>query len=530
MAPAIVSLLVLVPLLCGPAPAQDLPEIVIDAPPTAEQPTIEGGQSEGAVFEPPATFGDDPMPPVTVTFDGRPLALPESARLVEGKYVLCPGSSVLRQLHAQVTQADDGTSVEATLGPRSIRWEAGTQGIWKNERYSETRAKPIMEGQHLFIPLKPSAKNLGYRVSWDRDTMTADVRTPPKTATQAFQIAQSEIGLPRLWVHGSDALVVTGTVFSSGQKRLLYADGSQRGTSWTTTRLPLPEAINTGIAPFGAWAMGSDFVFCYGGFQERSMNTARTLPLWFGGKGLSWRGCQSGPHQITNYRLIEDLLVAHPRAQIMYAAESEFPVPDYTGEASARLWRTTDTGLTWNLVTIGGEKSFIGVRLAETDSSGAAWVVTQSLQGPRLARLHPTGNAYVPSPSGMGWTSRVSVPQPDTILVAYNRSVVGPADWVLVRSTDRGKNWQTVHPNFWAVNGMDWLDERFGIIHGGPDANRALYWTRDGGQNWWRHRLPGWEVLPGSLTAVSNMEAYMLARKADSDDRRLHCLRWELGW
>ncbi len=108
-----------------------------------------------------------------------------------------------------------------------------------------------------------------------------------------------------------------------------------------------------------------------------------------------------------------------------------------------------------------------------------------------------------------------------------------PSQHVLSHSADRGATWQHEWNFSWGpTSTIDWADGNFGMFverQGIAESDPwRLYYTKDRCKSWFRYKLDGWEPIPGGLTVINSTEAYIIARKQGSGDRRLHCLRWTL--
>ena len=206
---------------------------------------------------------------------------------------------------------------------------------------------------------------------------------------------------------------------------------------------------------------------------------------------------------------------------VEYTAKSDMPYGTW------RVWRSDDTGLTWRVVSVDGQDGFGNASIKAVGSPGTVWSWANSVGKNHLIRSDVYGDVSVSTPQGFADAVAVSGPEWQPVYMVWTPSTAPNAARTLSHSTDRGATWKQLEANFWPVRAMDWYDYGFGMVYS-KGAVSALYWTHDDCANWFRRRIDDWAVLDDSLITRSNMEAYMLAQRANSADKRLHCLRWEL--
>ena len=531
MRPSLIRMLPLTCMLiatCAIAHAQG-PIIIDQGQPTLERPTIIEGPAAGQVIydEPnPATFVGDPRPTVRVTLDGKTFAMTSYALLAEDKYVICDSWTLLRALRATVSHAEDWSWVRGDLGNRHVVWHVGERKVATHEGDVRTAAASEMVGEHLFIPLISTANNLGYRVVWDRQALTADIRTPAKVVLTGFKITDHQVEWPVLHRLPGGYMLLAGRIMKSGQPRLFCAEGRPRGDKWRQWDLPLPSGMDPN-GHVGGWAMGDDFVFCHGA-MDVPLDQPDAFPFWCGGVGKSWSGSVLRGSPRAAYREVRSLAVAHERAEFLIATGVEYTAKSDIPYGTWRVWRSDDTGLTWRAISVNGQDDFGNAEIKAVGTPRTVWSWANSVGKNHLIRSDVYGDTSVNTPQGFSDAVAVSGPNWLPVYMVWTPPSAAPnAARTLSHSADRGATWQQVETSFWPVCAMGWYDYGFGMIYS-KGATSSLYWTHNDCANWFRRRIDGWTVLDDALIARSNMEAYMLAHKANRADKRLHCLRWEL--
>ncbi|MBD3292701.1 MAG: hypothetical protein GF393_07225, partial [Armatimonadia bacterium] len=187
-------------MVCSLCSAQ--PPVLIDNElPTLERPTTIEMPPAGEVIydEPnPVKLLGDPRPRVEVRLDGKPLIAGDAALLADDKHPICDAWTLLKGLSAEISHADDWSWARGVLGYRHVVWHANESLCRTHERDIRTAATPQMVQGNLFIPLISTANNLGYKVDWDRQALTANIRTPTKATLRGFKITDHQVQWPVL--------------------------------------------------------------------------------------------------------------------------------------------------------------------------------------------------------------------------------------------------------------------------------------------------------------------------------------------
>lgn len=288
---------------------------------------------------------------------------------------------------------------------------------------------------------------------------------------------------------------------------LLLAAGCA-STSRTPTASWVPLDTGTDVSLRGVCAVGDGVVWASGadGTVLRSVDggaswTARPVPAASGG----------GPNDIRDVEALD--------ADRAWALSITEP---------ARILRTVDGGVTWDVVHVGGDGAFLD-SIALFEGGGA------------VAFGDPLDGAFdvVRSDDGVAWrrVAADALPAPvdgeagfaasGTCVVAHGArrawiGTGGAAARVLV-SRDAGATWRAVDVPVTAgedttgIYSVAFRDERRGVVVGGrydePQGGGAAAWTTDGGQTWqparlapagyrsgaaWLPTCSGWLVAVGS--------------------------------
>jgi len=219
----------------------------------------------------------------------------------------------------------------------------------------------------------------------------------------------------------------------------------------------------------------------------------------------------------------------------------------YVGAASGGVWKSTDGGNRWNPVFDGQPVAAIGSLAVSPSNPGTVWAGTGEAWAIRDVDMMGDG-IYRSTDAGQTWThmgldetgriGRIIVhpTNPDIVFAAALGRLTGPQqERGVYRTTDGGKSWQRVlfvNPNTGCSGlAMDpnnpqvlfagmWQVEMhtYALFSGGPGS--GVYVSRDGGSTWKRlegHGLPKSPVgkIDVAVAAKDSRRVYALIQTAD---------------
>jgi len=462
------------------------------------------------------------LQPVQVLLDDVPMSLDGPAYLVDGNVVMAPAISYLGALGALVSWDAQSRVIWAERSGVSLVFAIGSYTGTINGQVRQLGATPRMIGGVPYLFTRLPAVEFGFKAEWDRRLMRFSVTTPSAASVTATKILDQDIEAPSLQHLGLGNLLVIGKTQAAGQPRVAYAYGSNRGSTWQMVEHPLPAGIAADELVVG-WGMGIDLLLLGGGMDVAAGDTG-VMPFW-AISGTDWLGSRLTPAPGVTHRQITDFVVADPQARILYATGFE----SQGGGGRCRIWRSADSSLSWQPVEPPGLTPFGFTRIHAMAPDYTVWAEADS----NLLRINPAGGiSHATVPPQLWSVNCISTPNNSDVFMLWKQSLPGSSRMQIAfsHSTDRGATWQHDGEFPWPTDLMDWADSQFGMFAHEFAGSWLLYYTKDRGQHWWRHRLDGWEIVGDRIVVSSSTEAYMLARKQDSGDRRLHCLRWSLGW
>lgn len=219
----------------------------------------------------------------------------------------------------------------------------------------------------------------------------------------------------------------------------------------------------------------------------------------------------------------------------------------YAGAASGGIWKSTDGGRTWNPIFDDQPVAAIGALAVSSSDHNIVWAGTGEAWAIRDSDMMGDG-VYKSTDAGKTWThmgldetgriGRIVIhpTNPDIVYVAALGRLTGPQqERGVYRTMDGGKTWQRVlfvDPNTGCSGlAMDpndpqvlfagmWQVEMhtYGMFSGGPGS--GVYVSRDGGANWRRidgHGLPKPPVgkIDVAVAAKDSKRVYALIQTAD---------------
>ncbi len=464
------------------------------------------------------------LQPVQVLLDGRAMSLDASAYFIDRKFIMAPAVSYLQGLGATVSWDPRWQSIHATRGGVSLSMAIGRDTATVDGHVRQLGGSPLMVNGLPYVFVRFPAESFGFAVAWSRESLTVRITTPTRQTLTATLVMDQDLPNPRLVDLGGGQLLVVGGSEGVGGGRVVHAFGSHRGERWQVNEHPAPGRLQVASA-IGGWGMGADFLLCYSGLAIPP-SAAGDMPLW-SLAGNEWLDSHVTESPAVGRRQILEMAVTDAQARTLYATGWETRTAEGDG-LRARLWRSTDSSVTWEPIEVRGLAPYIMARIEAVGPDRTVWVWVDK----NLLRIEPDGGiTELNLPANLWTVSCMSAPTASDVFMLWKQAVPGSTTprWVFSQSADRGVTWQHESDFPWPTELMDWADGRFGMFAHKFAGTWALYYTKDRGQHWFRSKLEGWEVVGDRILVVSSTEAYMLARRAGSADRRLHCLRWELG-
>jgi len=292
----------------------------------------------------------------TIKLDGAVMALDAPAYYVDKRFVMCPAISYLQGLGAQVWWDPATQVITANRSNRSLIFAVGRGTVSVDGQSKPLVTPPVMIGGKPYIPMRLPAQHFGFKVAWNKASLTAGLSSPTRNTVKDILISDQLIEDPSLHNIGSGYLLVSGhrDLGDPGGK-VLYAVGSQRGEKWQVTEQALPtEAEPTSM---GRALFISDFDGFYFGALEIPPARAAQLPMWFTNL-TSWNNAMVSPAPAgVGFRQFYNMVVTGASCNVLYAGGVEGPS---TEDYDFRIWRSTDMGLTWQALTVPARRHGVG--------------------------------------------------------------------------------------------------------------------------------------------------------------------------
>lgn len=482
-----------------------------------------------------ATPGTCEPVPVQATLDGRPMALGSPVWLVDGVHLLAPAVPYLRLLGARVEWEPALDVVIARRGDQTLRMVMDQDEVILNGRSHRIADAPrIIEGTPC-VPLRYPARRFGFRTAWDPATRIAEVETPDT-------VRMTESLFPR----GHAAMVEfqglpDGSLFAFlGEyadnfdppfRGSTYLTSRNGGKTWTQWRHRVPSEMLSNYAE-GGWHMGADHILLWGDYVNPERERATAFPVWFRSKTMDWEPGWVPEEPGVILLRVEQLRVADPRAEVLYADGIAGAPRNQNSTTNRRIWRSTDSGMSWKALFRAPEQPYWGW-LLEVSDDGVAWAKDHQRNLLRIERDGSVRNLPVP-PGCMEVAALWYLP--GNVLRAhamqYDHPTSGPTNFrhKLFTSYDRGESWVDGPDLAVWPKTMKWLTENFGMYaypHPGADGDFDLAWTNDGGDIWHKELVLGRRFI--GLHVVSSTEAYVLACEAGRGGST-QLVHWELVW
>ncbi|MCL4424080.1 MAG: PQQ-binding-like beta-propeller repeat protein [Firmicutes bacterium] len=123
---------------------------------------------------------------LTIKLDGQPVVFPDVAPFFDTGRVLAPGRFLATAMGARVTWLEEEEAAVLELNGRSLKLWSGrrkahltTAGL--GSQYFSMDVTPLLQGGRLLVPVRFVAEKLaGATVTWEAETLTVRVESPPK--------------------------------------------------------------------------------------------------------------------------------------------------------------------------------------------------------------------------------------------------------------------------------------------------------------------------------------------------------------
>ena len=155
-----------------------------------------------------------------VTFDAQPEILAETT--------FVPLRSIFEQLGAEVEWNQQRQEALLTSGREEICLKVGSKVAIRNTEVSSLTDAPYLKEDRVMVPLRYLSESLGYDVTWNPETRTAEIRSP-----------QSDIG-------GSAEETSDGEIISA-EKPSSFEEGSAFSILGKAAQITCDEAIQDGL-------------------------------------------------------------------------------------------------------------------------------------------------------------------------------------------------------------------------------------------------------------------------------------------
>ena len=473
--------------------------------------------------------------PVQAMLDDRPMALGNPVLLVEDVHLLAPAVPYLRLLGARVEWDPGPEVVTARRGSQTLVMVMGQDEVILNGRNHRIADVPRMIDGVPYVPLRYPARRFGFHVAWRPAEQTAYVETPPnvrmtETLFPRGHAAMAEFqGLPdgSLFAFLGEYADNVDPPF----RQSAYLTSKNGGKTWTQWHHRVPSEMLSNYAE-GGWHMGANHVLLWGDYVNPGRFRATVFHVWFRSKTMDWEhGWVPEEGKVILLR-VERLLVADPRAEVLYADGIAGTPRKQNSTTNRRLWQSTDSGMSWRALFRGPEQPYWGYLLAVSDD-GVAWAKDHQRNLLRIERDGSVTN--LPSPPGCTEVHALWYLPGDVLRahsMQYDHLTSGPTNFrhKLFTSYDRGESWVDGPDLAVWPKKMHWLTEDFGMYaypHPRADGDFDLAWTNDGGERWHKKLVLGRRFI--GMHVVSSTEAYVLACEAGRGGST-QLVHWELIW
>ena len=114
---------------------------------------------------------------ITVLLNGEPVAFDTQPEILAGT-TFVPLRSIFEQLGAEVEWNQQRQEALLTSGREEICLKMGSKVAIRNTEISSLIDAPYLKEDRVMVPLRYLSESLGYDVTWNPETRTAEIRSP----------------------------------------------------------------------------------------------------------------------------------------------------------------------------------------------------------------------------------------------------------------------------------------------------------------------------------------------------------------
>ena len=173
---------------------------------------------------------------ITVLLDGEPVSFDAQPEILAGT-TFVPLRSIFEQLGAEVEWNQQRQEALLTSGREEICLKVGSKVAIRNTEVSSLIDAPYLKEDRVMVPLRYLSESLGYDVTWNPETRTAEIRSPQSDSQEENTGSSGENS-------GEDAAEDTSL---SAEKPSSFGEGSAFSILGEAAEITCDEAIQDGL-------------------------------------------------------------------------------------------------------------------------------------------------------------------------------------------------------------------------------------------------------------------------------------------
>ena len=172
---------------------------------------------------------------LTVFLNGEPVSFDVQPEILAGT-TFVPLRSIFEQLGAGVEWNPDRQEALLTSGRDEICLKVGSEVAIRNTEVSSLTDAPYLKEDRVMVPLRYLSESLGYDVTWNPETRTAEIRSP-----------QSDAGKPTEETSGSSGGNSGEDTSLPAEKPSSFGEGTAHSILGKSAEITCNEAIQEGL-------------------------------------------------------------------------------------------------------------------------------------------------------------------------------------------------------------------------------------------------------------------------------------------
>ena len=168
---------------------------------------------------------------ITVLLDGEPVSFDAQPEILAGT-TFVPLRSIFEQLGAEVEWNQERQEALLISGREEICLKVGSKVAIRNTEVSSLTDAPYLKEDRIMVPLRYLSESLGYDVTWNPETRTAEIRSPQNDSQEETSGSSGEN---------------SGEEVTSAEKPSSFGEGSAFSILGKAARITCDEAIQDGL-------------------------------------------------------------------------------------------------------------------------------------------------------------------------------------------------------------------------------------------------------------------------------------------